>query len=109
MGIVIAVTLFLTTAIGQAQLLVANPIWFPRGYGAPIISANPDLLNSTSNDYGIFGAPESYWSPTNDYGPFGAPENINSVTNEYGYGLRLGLIQPVLEPVEVPFQILETY
>jgi hypothetical protein len=66
-------------------------------YGEPVVSANPDLLNSTSNDYGPYGAPESLVSPTNDYGPFGAPEFLDSVNNEYGRGLKVELLKPMLD------------
>ena len=53
-----------------------------------LISANPDLLYSTSNDYGPWGAPEFLNSPNNDYGPVGSPEWLGSVSNNYGVGLR---------------------
>lgn len=53
-----------------------------------LISANPDLLYSTSNDYGPWGAPEFLNSPNNDYGPVGSPEWLGSVSNDYGVGLR---------------------
>ena len=53
-----------------------------------VISANPDLLYSTANDYGPWGAPEFINSPNNDYGPLGSPEWLGSVSNDYGTGLR---------------------
>ena len=70
-------------------------------YGEPVVSANPDLLNSTSNDYGPYGAPESLVSPGNDYGPLGAPEFLDSVNNEYGTGLKVELVAPMLD-LEAP-------
>ena len=68
-------------------------------YGEPVVSANPDLLNSTSNDYGPYGAPESLVSSSNDYGPLGAPEFLGSVNNEYGRGLKVELVEPALDLV----------
>ena len=53
-----------------------------------LLSANPDLLLSTANDYGPAGAPESYYSLTNDYGPLGSPDVLHGVANEYGEGLE---------------------
>ena len=53
-----------------------------------LISANPDLLYSTANDYGPWGAPEFINSPNNDFGPVGSPEWLGSVSNDYGTGLR---------------------
>lgn len=105
MGALTTFLLLCSLAISQAQVLTIDGIFFSNPYTAPIISANPDLLYSTANDYGIYGAPESLYSPTNDYGPVGAPEMINSVTNEYGYGLRVRLVEPVLESVEVPLEV----
>jgi hypothetical protein len=58
-----------------------------------VISANPDLLYSTANDYGPWGAPEFLNSPNNDYGPLGSPEFISSVTNEYGFGVTATELQ----------------
>lgn len=52
-----------------------------------LISANPDLLYSTSNDYGPWGAPEFLNSPNNDYGPAGSPDFLGSVTNDFGIGM----------------------
>jgi hypothetical protein len=53
-----------------------------------LLSANPDLLYSTANDYGPWGAPEFINSPNNDFGPVGSPEWLGSVSNDYGTGLR---------------------
>jgi len=69
------------------------------------LSANPDLLNSTSNDYGRLGAPEFLYSFTNDYGPIGSPEFLRSVSNDYGTGLDIGTIKPILELIEVPLEV----
>ena len=69
------------------------------------LSANPDLLNSTSNDYGRWGAPEFLYSFTNDYGPLGSPDFINGVSNNYGTGLDISLFQPRLELIEVPLEV----
>ena len=76
-----------------------------------VISANPDLLYSTANDYGPWGAPEFLNSFTNDFGPVGSPEWLGSVSNDYGVGLKpkdLLLLTPnviTLEELEAPFQI----
>ena len=67
-----------------------------------LISANPDLLYSTSNDYGPWGAPEFINSFTNDYGPNGSPEFLGSATNDYGTGLR-----PSTLVLESPYLITE--
>jgi hypothetical protein len=75
-----------------------------------LISANPDLLYSTSNDYGPWGAPEFLNSPNNDYGPVGSPEWLGSVSNNYGVGLRpeeLLILRPniiTLEELTAPFE-----
>ena len=75
-----------------------------------LISANPDLLYSTSNDYGPWGAPEFLNSPNNDYGLIGSPEFLGSVSNEYGVGLKpstLLLLTPsLITPIEftAPFE-----
>ena len=53
-----------------------------------LISANPDLLYSTANDCGPWGAPEFLNSPNNDCGPVGSPEWLGSVSNDIGTGLR---------------------
>ena len=76
-----------------------------------VISANPDLLYSTANDYGPWGAPEFLNSFTNDFGPVGSPEWLGSVSNDYGVGLKprdLLLLTPsiiTLEELEAPFQV----
>jgi len=67
-----------------------------------VISANPDLLYSTANDYGPWGAPEFINSFTNDYGPNGSPEFLGSATNDYGTGLR-----PSTLVLESPYLITE--
>jgi len=54
-----------------------------------ILSANPDLLMSTANDYGPAGSPDFLYSINNDCGPNGAPEFLNSVSNDYGHGIDI--------------------
>ena len=73
-----------------------------RLYGEPIISANPDLLNSTSNDAGPWGSPDFLYSFANDVGPLGSPDMLNSVTNEYGTGLKIRLLGT---PLEAPLDL----
>ena len=68
-------------------------------YGDPVVSANPYLLNSTSNDAGPWGAKEFLYSFNNDVGPLGSPEFLNSVSNEYGTGLKVELVEPALDLV----------
>ena len=68
-----------------------------RLYGEPIISANPDLLNSTSNDAGPWGSPDFIYSFANDVGPLGSPDMLNSVTNEYGTGLKIQVFDTPLD------------
>lgn len=70
-----------------------------------LISANPDLLLSTANDYGVWGAPEFLYSFTNDYGPNGSPDFLRSVSNEYGLGLSARIVEPSLELIEVPLEV----
>jgi hypothetical protein len=53
-----------------------------------LISANPDLLYSTSNDVGPWGSPEFLNSFTNDVGPIGSPDWLGSVSNDVGVGLK---------------------
>ena len=83
----------------QAQTLTANPGLETaiRLYGEPIISANPDLLNSTSNDAGPWGSPDFLYSFANDVGPLGSPDMLNSVTNEYGAGLKIQVLDTPLD------------
>jgi hypothetical protein len=69
------------------------------------LSANPDLIGSTSNDYGLWGAPELINSFTNDYGPVGSPEFVTGISNDYGIGLGLKLIQPSFELIQVPLEV----
>lgn len=71
-------------------------------YGEPVISANPDLLNSTSNDVGPWGSPEFLYSFANDVGLLGSPDMLNSVTNEYGEGLKIRLLDA---PLEAPLDL----
>jgi len=86
---------------GRAQLLLSDP-WLAatiRLVGQPVISANPDLINSTSNDVGPWGAPEYLYSFANDYGPLGSPEVLTSVTNDYGTGLKVRFSEETLDQV----------
>ena len=102
LSILVAAWVF-STGKGRAQLLLSDP-WLAatiRLVGQPVISANPDLINSTSNDVGPWGAPENLYSFTNDYGPLGSPEVLTSVTNDYGTGLKIELLEPVLD-LEAP-------
>lgn len=69
------------------------------------LSANPDLLGSTSNDYGPWGAPEFLNSFTNDYGPIGSPDVITGISNDYGTGLLISPLQPLLELIQVPLEV----
>lgn len=64
-------------------------------YGAPILSDNPDLVNSTSNPYGPWGSPDAVYSFTNEYGPVGSRDAVQGVNNEYGTGLKIQLIDPM--------------
>ena len=86
-------------AQAKAQTLTADPGLETaiRLYGEPVISANPDLLNSTSNDAGPWGSPDFLYSFANDVGPLGSPDMLNSVTNEYGEGLKIRLLDAPLE------------
>jgi hypothetical protein len=68
-----------------------------RLYGEPVISANPDLLNSTSNDAGPWGSPDFLYSFANDVGPLGSPDMLNGVTNEYGAGLKIQVLDTPLD------------
>jgi hypothetical protein len=88
----------------KAQTLIADPGLETaiRLYGEPIISANPDLLNSTSNDVGPWGSPDFLYSFANDVGPLGSPDMLNSVTNEYGTGLKIRLLEI---PVDAPLDL----
>ena len=83
----------------QAQTLTADPGLETaiRLYGEPIISANPDLLNSTSNDAGPWGSPDFLYSFANDVGPLGSPDMLNSVTNEVGEGLKIQVLDTPLD------------
>jgi hypothetical protein len=75
----------------EAQTITADPELEAaiRMFGQPVLSANPDLLNSTSNDVGPWGSPDFLYSFANDVGPLGSPDMLNSVTNEVGEGLKI--------------------
>lgn len=83
--------------VAQAQTTDAGLEAAITMYGVPVLSANPDILNSTANDSGPWGAKEFLYSLNNDVGPLGSPEFLNSVSNEYGTGLKIDLIQPILD------------
>jgi len=85
----------------RAQLLNLDPILTEtvRLYGDPVISANPDLLNSTSNDAGPWGSKEFLYSFNNDVGPLGSPDVLTSVSNDYGTGLRVRFSEETLDQV----------
>jgi len=88
----------------KAQTFTADPGLAAaiRLYGEPIISANPDLLNSTSNDVGPWGSADFLYSFANDVGPLGSPDMMNSVTNEYGTGLKIQVFEaPIGGPLEL--------
>ena len=82
-----------------AQTITADPelVAAIRMFGEPVLSANPDLLNSTSNDVGPWGSPDFLYSFANDVGPFGSPDMLNSVTNEYGTGLKIQVFDTPLD------------
>jgi len=88
----------------EAQTIPADPGLEAaiRNFGEPILSANPDLLNSTSNDVGPWGSPDFLYSFANDVGPLGSPDMLNSVTNEYGTGLKIRLLEI---PVDAPLDL----
>ena len=77
------------------------------------ISTNPDLIDSTANDYGPWGSPDFLNSFTNDYGPIGSPDILTSVSNDYGTGLNpatLILLTPsVLVPSELQIPVDSYY
>jgi hypothetical protein len=98
--VVMAVALgFVAVMDLAAQTIMADPEFEAaiRLYGEPIISANPDLLNSTSNDAGPWGSPDFLYSFANDVGPLGSPDMLNSVTNEYGTGLKIQVFDTPLD------------
>lgn len=73
-----------------------------EAFGEPVISANPDLVNSTSNPYGPWGSPDSVYSFTNEYGPVGSRDAVQGVNNEYGTGLKMRIVDPfAIEPAEI--------
>lgn len=86
---------------GQAQLLDSDPLLAAtiRLYGQPVISANPYLFNSTSNDAGPWGSKEFLYSLANDVGPLGAPEFLNSVSNDVGTGLKVRFSEKMFEEI----------
>ena len=91
----------------QALILVAWVLvevtfsWAQSPEGIPVISANPDLLNSTSNDVGPWGSDTFLYSFNNEVGPLGSPVFLDSVSNELGTGVKIELLEPEFYP-EVP-------
>lgn len=86
---------------GQAQRPTGDPLLAEtiRLYGQPVISANPYLFNSTSNDAGPWGSKEFLYSLANDVGPLGAPEFLNSISNDVGTGLKVRFSEKMLEQI----------
>jgi hypothetical protein len=70
-------------------------------YGDPVLSANPYLLNSTSNDVGPWGSDTFLYSFNNEVGPLGSPVFLDSVSNELGTGVKVELLEAEFYP-EVP-------
>jgi len=93
-------------AIGIAIILVAQTNADPVPYGARgiVVSANPDLLNSTSNSFGLYGAPEGLYSFTNDYGILGSPEMLYSTSNNFGLGVKINVVEPRIEFIDASFE-----
>jgi hypothetical protein len=48
-----------------------------------VLSANPYLADSTSNEFGKFGSPFESDSISNPFGKFGSPYSATSVSNPY--------------------------
>lgn len=87
----------------KAQTLIVDPGLEAaiRLYGEPVLSANPDLLNSTSNDVGPWGSPDFYYSFTNDYGPLGSPDSLHGVSNDLGQGLEVEIPAYGAKPMKI--------
>jgi hypothetical protein len=87
----------------KAQIMVSDRALEAaiRMYGEPVLSANPDLLNSTSNDVGPWGSPDSYYSLTNDYGPLGSPDFLHGVANDLGQGLEVEIPAYGAKPMKI--------
>jgi hypothetical protein len=75
--------------------------WAQSPKGNPVISANPDLLNSTFNDAGPWGSDTILYSINNEVGPLDSPVFLDSVSNELGTGVKVELLKPEFYP-EVP-------
>jgi len=69
-----------------------------------VVSANPDLLYSTGNSFGLYGAPEGLSSFNNDYGILGSPEMLYSTSNDYGLGVKINVVEPRIEFIDAPFE-----
>lgn len=87
----ILIPLFLLAASCQAQQLT--------------LSSNPDLLYSTGNDFGLYGAPESLSSLSNSFGLLGSRDSLTGAANEYGLGVSVKVVEPTLEFIEVPLEV----
>lgn len=87
----------------KAQIMVSDRALEAaiRMYGEPVLSANPDLLNSTSNDVGPWGSPDFYYSLTNDYGPLGSPDSLHGVANNLGQGLEVEIPAYGAKPMKI--------
>jgi len=90
----------------SAQVLTRNELILTRA-SAPLLSANPDLLMSTANDFGPWGAPEFLYSFTNDYGPVGSPDFLQGVSNDYGIGLQIRFTESVFVPLDLQLPRIE--
>ena len=60
-----------------------------------VLSANPFLADSTSNEFGKFGNPFEADSISNPFGKFGSPYSPTSINNPYSqYGSQFSPISP---------------
>jgi len=60
-----------------------------------VLSANPYLADSTSNEFGEFGSPYESDSISNPFGKFGSPYSPTSINNPYSqYGSQFSPISP---------------
>jgi len=69
------------------------------------LSSNPDVLSSTGNDFGLFGAKEGLYSTTNDYGQLGSADSLFGASNDYGLGTTVKVIEPSFELIQVPLEV----
>ena len=60
-----------------------------------VLSANPFLADSTSNEFGEFGSPYESDSISNPFGQYGSPYSPTSINNPYSqYGSPFSPISP---------------